>query len=92
MVMSNEPGLYIEDHYGIRTENMLAVKLWKSNEFGDFYRFITLTLFPYDKKLIEWEIITPEEKDWLDAYHKEVYERLSPLLSDEESEWLKGII
>ncbi|MDE6018879.1 MAG: aminopeptidase P family protein [Muribaculaceae bacterium] len=92
MVMSNEPGLYIEDQYGIRTENMLAVKLWKSNEFGDFYRFITLTLFPYDKKLIEWEIITPEEKDWLDAYHKEVYERLSPLLSDEESEWLKGII
>ena len=90
MVMSDEPGLYIEDKYGIRCENMLAVELWKSNEFGDFYRFRNLTLFPFDKDLIEWEIMTPEEKEWLDAYHKEVYERLSPLLSEEDAEWLYG--
>lgn len=88
MVMSNEPGLYIEDKYGIRSENMLAVELWKSNEFGDFYRFRNLTLFPFDLSLIEWEIITPEEKDWLEAYHKEVYDRLSPLLSEDEKGWL----
>lgn len=92
MVMSNEPGLYIEDKYGIRTENMLAVGLWKSTEFGDFYRFINLTMFPYDKGLIEWEIITPEEKEWIEAYHKEVYDRLSPLLSEEEAEWLSDKI
>ena len=88
MVMSDEPGLYIEDKYGIRCENMLAVELWKSNEFGDFYRFRNLTLFPFDQSLIEWEIITPEEKEWLAAYHKEVNDRLSPLLSEEEAGWL----
>ncbi len=88
MVMSNEPGIYIEDKYGMRCENMLAVELWKSNEFGDFYRFRNLTLFPFDLSLIEWEIITPEEKEWLEAYHKEVYERLAPLLNEEEADWL----
>ncbi len=88
MVMSNEPGLYIEDKYGIRCENMLAVELWKSNEFGDFYRFRNLTLFPFDLSLIDWDIITPEEKEWLEAYHKEVYERLSPLLTPDEAQWL----
>lgn len=88
MVMSDEPGLYIEDKYGIRCENMLAVELWKSNEFGDFYRFRNLTLFPFDKSLIEWEIMTQEEKQWLEDYHKEVWNRLSPLLSEEEARWL----
>lgn len=88
MVMSNEPGLYIEDKYGIRSENMLAVELWKSNEFGEFYRFRNLTLFPFDNSLIEWDIITPEEKEWLEEYHKEVYDRLMPLLNEEEREWL----
>ncbi|MDE5794390.1 MAG: aminopeptidase P family protein [Muribaculaceae bacterium] len=90
MVMSNEPGIYIEDKYGIRCENMLAVELWKSNEFGDFYRFRNLTLFPFDLNLIEWEIITPEEKKWLEDYHREVYDRLSPLLSEEEANWLSN--
>lgn len=89
MVMSDEPGLYIEDKYGIRCENMIAVELWKSNDFGDFYRFRNLTLFPFDRNLIEWEIITPEEKRWLEDYNKEIQERLSPLLSEEEAIWLK---
>ncbi len=90
MVMSNEPGIYIEDRYGIRSENMLAVELWKRTEFGDFYRFRNLTLYPFDLRLIEWEIITPEEKEWLEAYHREVYERLTPLLTKDEAEWLKN--
>lgn len=90
MVMSDEPGLYIEGNYGIRCENMLAVELWKSNEFGDFYRWRNLTLFPFDRTLIEEEILTPEEKRWLADYNKEVWERLSPLLSEEEAEWLKA--
>lgn len=92
MVMSDEPGLYIEDRYGIRCENMLAVELWKSNGFGDFYRFRNLTLFPFDSSLIEWEIITPEEKEWLEAYNKEIWTRLSPLLSEEEKIWLSNKI
>lgn len=90
MVMSNEPGIYIEDKYGMRCENMLAIELWKSNEFGDFYRFHNLTLYPFDRNLIEWEIMTPEEKEWLEAYHKEVLERLTPLLSPEEAQWLSS--
>lgn len=92
MVMSNEPGLYIEDGYGIRCENMLAVELWKSNQFGDFYRWRNLTLFPFDKTLIEEETLTQEEKEWLSEYNKEIWERLSPLLSEEEAEWLKAKI
>ncbi len=88
MVMSDEPGLYIEDKYGIRCENMLAVEHWKTNEFGDFYRWRNLTLFPFDKTLIEWEIMTAEEKQWLSAYHQEVFDRLSPLLSPAEAAWL----
>ena len=90
MVMSDEPGLYIEDKYGIRCENMLAVELWKSNEFGDFFRFRNLTLFPFDKSLIEWEIITKEEREWLEHYNKEILERLSPLLPEDERMWLKA--
>lgn len=90
MVMSNEPGLYIEGKYGLRCENMLAIELWKSNEFGDFYRFRNLTLFPFDKTLIENEILTPEETAWLEDYNREVYDRLSPLLSAEEADWLKN--
>ena len=88
MVMSDEPGLYIEGKYGIRCENMLAVELWKSNEYGDFYRWRNLTLFPFDHKLIEEEILTPEEKEWLSDYNREVWERLSPLLTEEEAKWL----
>ncbi|MDE6741675.1 MAG: aminopeptidase P family protein [Muribaculaceae bacterium] len=92
MVMSDEPGLYIEDSYGIRCENMLAVELWKSNGFGDFYRWRNLTLFPFDHTLIEEEILTPEEKKWLAEYNKEIWERLSPLLTEEEATWLKANI
>lgn len=88
MVLSNEPGLYIEGRYGIRSENMLAVELWKSTEFGDFYRFRNLTLFPFDKSLIDFGMLTPEETQWLADYHKEVWERLSPLLNEEEKAWL----
>lgn len=90
MVISNEPGLYIEGRYGIRSENLLAVEKWKDTEFGEFYRFNVLTLFPFDKKLIDFGMLTAEERDWLEDYHKEVWDRLSPLLNDEEKEWLQS--
>ena len=90
MVMSNEPGLYIEDRYGIRSENMLAVELWKTTEFGDFYRFRNLTLFPFDKSLIDFNLLSPDEKKWLSEYHNEVWERLGPLLNEEEKSWLSS--
>ncbi len=88
MVLSNEPGIYIEGKYGIRSENMLAVEKWKTTEFGDFYRFRNLTLFPFDKTLIDFSMLTQEEKQWLEDYHEEVKKRLNPLLSEKEIAWL----
>ena len=88
MITSNEPGLYLEDKYGIRTENLIAVEPWKTTEFGPFYQFKTLTMFPYDKKLFDLSLLTDQEIEWVNNYHKQVYDRLSPLLSSEEQNWL----
>lgn len=90
MITSNEPGLYLEGKYGIRTENLIATVPYITTEFGEFYRFETLTLFPYDKRLIQLDIMTKEEIDWVNAYHAKVYDELSPLLSPEEAAWLKS--
>lgn len=88
MITSNEPGLYLEDKYGIRTENLMVTEPYRSTEFGDFYRFETLTLYPYDTTLIEREIMTPDEIAWVNEYHNKVYTELSPLLTDDQKEWL----
>lgn len=88
MVTSNEPGLYLEGKYGIRTENLVAVELWKTTDFGPFYEFKTLTMFPIDKTLLDLSILSPQEIDWLNDYHKQVYDRLSPLLDEEDKAWL----
>lgn len=89
MVTSNEPGLYLEGRYGIRTENLIVVKEWETTEFGKFFKFDTLTLFPYDRRLIDVTMLSDEEINWINEYHKEVYSRLSPLLKPEEAAWLK---
>ena len=88
MVTSNEPGVYIEGKYGIRTENLIAVERWETTDFGPFFQFKTLTMFPYDKKLMDFSMLTDQEIEWINDYHKEVYNRLSSLLSDEEKKWL----
>lgn len=88
MITSNEPGVYLEGRYGIRCENLIATEPWKTTEFGDFYHFEVLTLFPFDTTLFEKEIMTTEEIDWLNNYHKKVYAELSPLLQPEEQQWL----
>ncbi|HHM21910.1 MAG TPA: M24 family metallopeptidase, partial [Bacteroidetes bacterium] len=89
MVLSNEPGLYKKGKYGIRTENLLLCVKDEKNEFGRFLRFETLTLFPIDLKLIAKNLLTKEEKIWLENYHAEVYNKLSPHLNREEKKWLK---
>lgn len=71
---------------------MLAVEKWKTTEFGDFYRFRNLTLFPFDLQLIDFGMLTDEETHWLADYHTEVLARLSPLLSEEEAAWLRSKI
>lgn len=89
MVMSNEPGLYKEGEYGIRTENLMLVKKFTENEFGTFYEFETLTLCPIDTTPIDKALMSASDIDWLNDYHAMVYDRLSPSLNEDEKSWLK---
>jgi Xaa-Pro aminopeptidase len=88
MITSNEPGLYITDQYGIRHENLVLTIEDGESEFGKFYRFETLTLFPFDLKGIEPSLLSDVEREWLNNYHRTVFEKLSPGLNDDERAWL----
>ncbi len=91
MILSNEPGYYKEGAYGIRIENLLLVSDDGVNENGrKMLSFETLTFAPFDKTLIIEDMLTKEEAAWLKAYHKEVFDRLSPLLEKDERKWLKS--
>lgn len=89
MVMSNEPGLYRPNAYGIRIENLIVCVDDETNDFGNFLRFETLTLCPIDTKTVDVSILTNQEVDWLNQYHKMVYQKLSPHLTSEINNWLK---
>lgn len=89
MIMSNEPGVYKVGKYGIRLENDQLVIEDSKNEFGEFYRFETLSYCPFEPALIDAEMLTDEELEWLNTYHETTYERLAPLLDEEERCWLK---
>lgn len=88
MFMSNEPGLYRTNQYGIRTENLIHVIKAEKTEFGEFLKFETVTLFPIDKELIDVEMMSDEDIDWLNNYHKRVYDSLAKKLDENEREWL----
>lgn len=88
MITTNEPGIYLENQYGIRTEQELLVVDAGKTEFGEFYRFETISFAPIDLDCIDASLLTKEEKAWLNAYHQEVFEKLSPLLTSEEVSWL----
>lgn len=88
MITSNEPGLYRAGEYGIRCENLVLTVPAFTTEFGDFNRFETLTLFPFDRVLFDTAIMSPAEIDWVDRYHADVLRRLSPLLDDDARAWL----
>lgn len=84
MITTVEPGVYKANKYGIRIENnLLCVKAFETSD-GEFYKFQTITYVPIDKEALDLSIMTKEEIDWLNTYHKEVYERLSKLTKDEE--------
>ncbi|HIU54435.1 MAG TPA: M24 family metallopeptidase C-terminal domain-containing protein, partial [Candidatus Gallibacteroides avistercoris] len=85
----NEPGVYITGEYGIRTENLVLTTLDEKTDFAEFYKFETLTLCPIDKAGIDTSLLTDAEITWLNNYHQMVFEKLSPELSEEETEWLK---
>lgn len=89
MLTSNEPGIYREGFYGIRTENLVLTVEKGTTEFGTFLGFETVTFCPIDLTLIDAQMLTKKELDWLNAYHQDVYELLSPHLSVEENAWLK---
>ena len=90
MTITNEPGIYKAGKYGIRTENTMLVVPSRETEFGVFYKFEPLTLCPIDQEAILPEMLTTEEKAWLNQYHKNVYEALSPMLSEAEKQWLRN--
>lgn len=89
MVTTNEPGIYLENKYGIRIENELLCVSKGKSDFGDFLGFETITLAPIDLDAIEISLLTQEEKDWLNQYHQKVYDTLSPFLEEEIRTWLK---
>lgn len=92
MVVSNEPGYYVEGEYGIRHENLIAVKEWKKTEWNQFYEFETLTICPFFKNSIVKEMLTHDEVEWINEYHKFCEEKLSPHLSGEVKEWFLEMV
>jgi Xaa-Pro aminopeptidase len=91
MVTSNEPGVYRANQYGIRIENLIVTQEYrKTEEFGTFYNFETITLCPIDTRPISKKLLTKCEKKWLNKYHKMVYKKLKNHLSVEEKTWLKN--
>ena len=89
MVITDEPGIYIEGSHGIRLENEVLVCEGEKNEYGQFLHFEIITLIPFDLDAINPDIMTESEKKLLNQYHAKVYETLAPHLTEEEAEWLK---
>lgn len=91
MVVTDEPGLYLSGRFGVRIENILLVKSYISTEFGEFLQFETLTLCPIDKEPIIVEMLSEEERKWLDDYHLTVRDKLSRHLTFDERSWLEEV-
>ncbi len=90
MLTTNEPGIYIEGSHGIRIENELITKKAEKNEYGQFMEFEPVTFAPIDIDAIDVNELNREEREYLNNYHKLVYEKVTPFLNEEESNWLKG--
>ena len=88
MVLSDEPAIYIEDQYGIRTENVITVVPFTETSYGKFFRFDTMTLVPIDLRPVNFKLLTHKEEQWLYQYNEHVYETLKPYLSKQEALWL----
>lgn len=88
MVLSNEPGVYFAGSFGVRLENLMIVTPWRATDFGSFDTFETITLCPFDRKLIERASLSADETAWLNDYHARVFATLGPVLTGEERAWL----
>lgn len=89
MTVTNEPGLYLEGKFGVRIENTLLIAPAETTDFGDFLKFETLTLAPIDTTPIVLDLLTEEERLWINNYHRRVFESLSPYLAGHERKWLE---
>lgn len=89
MDVTNEPGVYEEGSHGIRIENVMVAKNDEKNEYGQFMHFDTLTWAPIDMDAIDESYLTKEQKELLYTYQKQVFEKVSPFLNEEEKEWLR---
>jgi Xaa-Pro aminopeptidase len=91
MILSNEPGYYKAGAYGIRIENLILVEP-RTISGGErkMLGFETLTLAPIDRALVQVDLLTPEEVEWVDSYHSQVHDRLSPLVNGATRAWLEG--
>ena len=89
MITTDEPGIYLEGKYGIRHETELLCVDKGTTEFGHFLGFECITLCPFDLDGINVDELSPKQKDILNKYHQEVYEKLSPYMNEEEREFLK---
>ena len=89
MTVTNEPGLYLEGKFGVRIENTLLIVPAETTDFGDFLKFETLTLAPIDTTPIVLDLLTEEERLWINNYHRRVFESLSPYLAGHERKWLE---
>lgn len=89
MIVTDEPGIYLEGQYGIRIENELLCVNGTENEYGQFMHFEPLTFVPIDLDAIDVNMLTYKEKQWLNQYHQDVYNKISPFLTEEEKQWLQ---
>ena len=89
MVTTNEPGVYVENSHGIRIENEIVIRKAEKNEYGQFMDFEVITFAPIDLDAIDESLILKDEKVYLNNYHKQVYDKISPYLNEEEKQWLK---
>lgn len=91
MITSDEPGLYIEESHGIRTENLTLCVKDEKNEYGQFMKFEFLTFVPIDLEAVDKSLMTERDIELLNAYHRQVYEKIGPYLTGDEREWLKEV-
>jgi len=89
ITITNEPGIYLQDKFGVRIENIMLATLYMHSDFGRFLQFESLTLCPIQTEPIKIQLLTNDELEWLNNYHKKVFQLLSPLLEPQEVEWLK---
>lgn len=89
MVITDEPGIYEDGEFGIRIENEFIVRKGVQNKYGQFMHFETITFAPIDLDGIDPEEMSRDEREWLNNYHKDVYEKIGPHLTEDEREWLK---